>query len=208
MLGREAGSAFPMRPSRGTASGSQKVRSIPCAIRTRRGSHRNGVCSNPAIATGRSTASAWPNVRWNPPVGKGFTQGGESTTGSARFRYVLQAYLIGPQGSLLPLMHEEMDVENPATQKEDRELVRFQRLSQRLKQQFPWHSSSWGITESLGLGGSVQYGVYPRVRTKLQPFNHAPRPNPCRYTAKHYPTRTFLKVARCSDFCNAHFQYR
>ena len=34
-------------------------------------------------------------------------------------------------------MHEEMDVHNPETEKEDCELKSFQRLSQRLKQEFP-----------------------------------------------------------------------
>jgi hypothetical protein len=44
---------------------------------------------------------------------------------------------MGPEGTLLPLMHEEMDLHNPQTQKEDCELQCFQRLSQRLKQAFP-----------------------------------------------------------------------
>jgi len=34
-------------------------------------------------------------------------------------------------------MHEEMDVHNPQTEKEDCELKSFQRLSQRLKKEFP-----------------------------------------------------------------------
>ena len=34
-------------------------------------------------------------------------------------------------------MHEEMDLHNPETQKEDCELKSFQRLSQRLKKEFP-----------------------------------------------------------------------
>ena len=68
---------------------------------------------------------------------QGFEEGGKSSTGQARYRYVLQLSLIGPEGTLFPLMHEEMDVHNPETEKEDCELKSFQRLSQRLKKEFP-----------------------------------------------------------------------
>ena len=68
---------------------------------------------------------------------QGFQEGGKSSTGGARYRYVLQLSVLGPQGTLFPLMHEEMDLHNPETQKEDCELKSFQRLSQRLKEQFP-----------------------------------------------------------------------
>jgi hypothetical protein len=68
---------------------------------------------------------------------QGFPEGGKSSTGEARYRYVLQLSVVGPQGTLLPLMHEEMDVHNPQTEKEDCELMSFQRLSQRLKAEFP-----------------------------------------------------------------------
>jgi hypothetical protein len=68
---------------------------------------------------------------------QGFTQGSKSSTGTARHRYILQLSVIGPEGTLLPLMHEEMDVVNPETEKEDCELRAFQRLSQRLKKEFP-----------------------------------------------------------------------
>jgi hypothetical protein len=68
---------------------------------------------------------------------QGFAEGGKSSAGRPRFRYVLQLSVIGPEGTLLPLMHEEMDVLNPETEKEDCELNAFQRLSQRLKQEFP-----------------------------------------------------------------------
>lgn len=67
----------------------------------------------------------------------GFHQGGKTCAGDARYRYVLQLSVVGPQGTLLPLMHEEMDMHNPQTQKEDCELQSFQRLSQRLKAAFP-----------------------------------------------------------------------
>lgn len=67
---------------------------------------------------------------------QGFGVGGKSC-GVARYRYILQLSVVGPAGTLFPLMHEELDVHNPATQKEDCELKSFQRLSQRLKTQFP-----------------------------------------------------------------------
>lgn len=68
---------------------------------------------------------------------QGFGQGGKSSTGGARYRYVLQLSVVGPGDTLLPLMHEEMDVHNPATQKEDCELACFARVSRRLKRAFP-----------------------------------------------------------------------
>ena len=68
---------------------------------------------------------------------QGFHAGGKSSAGDARYRYVLQLSVIGPEGTLFPLMHEEMDVQNPQTEKEDCELKSFQRLSQRLKKEFP-----------------------------------------------------------------------
>ncbi len=67
----------------------------------------------------------------------GFAEGGKSSTGLARYRYVLQLSVIGPEGTLFPLMHEEMDVHNPETEKEDCELNSFARLSKRLKKEFP-----------------------------------------------------------------------
>jgi hypothetical protein len=68
---------------------------------------------------------------------QGFTQGGKSSTNGARYRYVLQLSAVGPEGTLFPLMHEEMDVHNPQADKEDCELKSFARLSQRLKREFP-----------------------------------------------------------------------
>ncbi len=68
---------------------------------------------------------------------QGFEAGGKSSTDGARFRYVLQFSVVGPAGTLFPLMHEEMDVHNPETEKEDCELKSFRRLSQRLKTEFP-----------------------------------------------------------------------
>jgi hypothetical protein len=68
---------------------------------------------------------------------QGFAEGGKSASGDARYRYVLQLSVIGPEGTLWPLLHEEMDVQNPETEKEDCELQAFHRLSQRLKKEFP-----------------------------------------------------------------------
>ncbi len=68
---------------------------------------------------------------------QGFSQGGKSSTNGARYRYVLQASVMGPNGTLFPLMHEEMDMLDPQADKEDCELNSFGRLSQRLKREFP-----------------------------------------------------------------------
>jgi hypothetical protein len=68
---------------------------------------------------------------------EGFEEGGKSSTNGARYRYVLQLSVVGPQGTLFPLMHEEMDLRDPVADKEDCELNSFARLSQRLKKEFP-----------------------------------------------------------------------
>jgi hypothetical protein len=68
---------------------------------------------------------------------KGFDEGGKSATNGAPYRYVLQASVIGPAGTLFPLMHEEIDMHDPVADKEDCELKGFVRLSLRLKTEFP-----------------------------------------------------------------------
>jgi len=68
---------------------------------------------------------------------QGFTDGGKSCTNGARYRYVLQLSVVGPEATLFPLMHEEMDMHNTETDKEDCEVKSFVRLSRRLKKQFP-----------------------------------------------------------------------
>lgn len=68
---------------------------------------------------------------------QGFAEGGKSSTNGARYRYVLQLSVVGPQNTLLPLLHEEMDVCDPHSEKEDCELKAFARLGQRLKKEFP-----------------------------------------------------------------------
>jgi hypothetical protein len=67
----------------------------------------------------------------------GFEAGGKSSTNGARYRYVLQLSVVGPQATLFPLMHEEMDLHDPVADKEDCELKSFARLSARLKKEFP-----------------------------------------------------------------------
>ena len=68
---------------------------------------------------------------------QGFEQGGKSATNGARYRYVLQASVIGPADTLFPLLHEEIDVHDPVSDKEDCELNSFARLAVRLKNEFP-----------------------------------------------------------------------
>lgn len=68
---------------------------------------------------------------------QGFGEGGKTSTNGARYRYVLQLSVLGPAGTLFPLMHEDMDLHNPETEKEDCELQCFHRLSERLKAEFP-----------------------------------------------------------------------
>ncbi len=68
---------------------------------------------------------------------QGFQEGGKSSTNGARYRYVLQASVMGPAGTLFPLLHEEMDMHDPVADKEDCELKSFARLSVRLKIEFP-----------------------------------------------------------------------
>ena len=68
---------------------------------------------------------------------QGSEQDGKSSTNGARYRYVLQLSVVGPEDTLFPLMHEEMDMHNPVADKEDCELNCFARLSARLKQEFP-----------------------------------------------------------------------
>ena len=74
---------------------------------------------------------------------QGFTADGKSSSGQARFRYVLQALILGPQGNVFSFLHEFVDVHNPVTEKEDCELKAFLRLSQRLKELFPRLPLCW-----------------------------------------------------------------
>ena len=74
---------------------------------------------------------------------QGRTGQGKSSGGSARYRYVLQTMILGPDGNVFPFLHEFVDMHNPETQKEDCELEAFLRLSKRLKKQFPRLPICW-----------------------------------------------------------------
>lgn len=55
----------------------------------------------------------------------------------ARYRYVLEAKLLGPCGLVIPLITEFQDQRDPLRKKEDCELKAFARLAKRLKRAFP-----------------------------------------------------------------------
>jgi hypothetical protein len=73
----------------------------------------------------------------------GFEDDGKASSGSARYRYILQILILGPNGQGFPLMHESVDLHDPVADKEDCELNAFLRLSQRLKQEFPRLPICW-----------------------------------------------------------------
>jgi len=64
-------------------------------------------------------------------------RGRDSADGSARHRYVVEAVLVGPCGLRIPIMSEFADVRDPVRDKEDCELNAFQRITERLKREFP-----------------------------------------------------------------------
>ena len=64
-------------------------------------------------------------------------RGRETPTQEARYRYIVQAMLIGPENTLFPIMTEFMDVRDPDREKEDCEQKAFLRLTERLHAQFP-----------------------------------------------------------------------
>ena len=64
-------------------------------------------------------------------------RGRETPTQEARYRYIVQATLIGPDNTLFPIMTEFMDVRDPVREKEDCEQKAFLRLTERLHAQFP-----------------------------------------------------------------------
>jgi hypothetical protein len=74
---------------------------------------------------------------------KGFEQGGKTSTGEARYHYVLQAMILGPEGNAFSCFHEFMDMHDLVAEKEDCELKAFLRLSQRVKQAFPRLPMCW-----------------------------------------------------------------
>jgi hypothetical protein len=74
---------------------------------------------------------------------QGFAADGKTGSGSARYRYVLQVLILGPDGKGFPFMHEAVDMHDPVADKEDCELNAFLRLSQRIKAEFPRLPICW-----------------------------------------------------------------
>ena len=64
-------------------------------------------------------------------------RGRDTPTQEARYRYIVQATLIGPDNTLFPIMTEFMDVRDPVREKEDCEQKAFLRLTERLHVEFP-----------------------------------------------------------------------
>ena len=64
-------------------------------------------------------------------------RGHDTKDGEARYRYVVEAKLVGPRGTMFSLMTEFMDMRDPVRDKEDCELNAFRRLAERLRAQFP-----------------------------------------------------------------------
>jgi len=64
-------------------------------------------------------------------------RGHDTPAGEARYRYVVEAKLVGPEGTMFPLMTEFMDMRDPVRDKEDCELNAFGRLAKRLHAAFP-----------------------------------------------------------------------
>jgi hypothetical protein len=64
-------------------------------------------------------------------------RGRQTQAGEARYRYVVEAKLVGPQGTMFDLFTEFMDVRDPQRDKEDCELNAFRRLAKRLHTEFP-----------------------------------------------------------------------
>jgi len=63
---------------------------------------------------------------------------GRNTPGHvARYRYVVEAKLVGPEGTMFALMTEFVDIHDPVRDKEDCELNAFLRLAKRLHEEFP-----------------------------------------------------------------------
>jgi hypothetical protein len=68
---------------------------------------------------------------------QGFRQDGKSSSGQARYRYVLQAMILGPDGKVFSFCYEFIDMHDPVRDKEDCELETFKRLAPRIKAEFP-----------------------------------------------------------------------
>jgi hypothetical protein len=64
-------------------------------------------------------------------------RGHDTSASEARYRYVVEAKLVGPEGTMFPLMTEFEDMRDPVRDKEDCELNAFRRLAIRLHTEFP-----------------------------------------------------------------------
>ena len=64
-------------------------------------------------------------------------RGRDTPAGEARYRYVVEAKLVGPEGTMFSLMTEFRDLDDPLREKEDCELNAFLRLAERLREEFP-----------------------------------------------------------------------
>lgn len=64
-------------------------------------------------------------------------RGHDTPEGEARLRYVVEAKLVGPKGTMFSLMTEFRDMHDPVRDKEDCELNAFLRLAERLREAFP-----------------------------------------------------------------------
>ena len=64
-------------------------------------------------------------------------RGRATPQGVARYRYVVEAKLVGPKGTMFSLMTEFRDLYDPVRDKEDCELNAFLRLAERLHAAFP-----------------------------------------------------------------------
>jgi hypothetical protein len=64
-------------------------------------------------------------------------RGRRTRHGQTRYRYVVEAKLVGPHGTMFTLLTEFVDVRDPVRDKEDCELNAFRRLAARLYAEFP-----------------------------------------------------------------------
>ena len=64
-------------------------------------------------------------------------RGRETPEAEARYRYVVEAKLVGPRETMFHLMSEFVDVRDPVRDKQDCELNAFLRLAERLRSEFP-----------------------------------------------------------------------
>jgi hypothetical protein len=64
-------------------------------------------------------------------------RGQNTAPSAARYRYVVEAKLVGPHGTMFSLLTEFVDLHDPLRDKEDCELNAFRRLAERLQAQFP-----------------------------------------------------------------------